>query len=247
MATLLAVANQKGGCGKTTTVMNVAGGLDKAGYRVLVIDTDLQNSATAWSIAKGPDSLPFDVQPGRLVKSLNPLIASTEYDIVLFDCPAGIADAQATLSPAQKLARAAVCAADAVLVPLRPSVLDFTAAASFVYFLAEQRREVTGKVLVLLNGMQNTVLSRQARMQAAALFAPVHASVLNATVGHRASIAEVAGSGQTIFDYRPDHIAAQEYTTLTKEIIQCLSSNAHPSASFPMNSTTPTSHLHNAA
>jgi len=42
----IALANQKGGCGKTTTTVSLASGLAKLGYRVVVVDTDPQCNAT---------------------------------------------------------------------------------------------------------------------------------------------------------------------------------------------------------
>ncbi len=47
MAKLIAVCNQKGGVAKTTTAIELATGLAKRGYKVLMVDTDSQRNTTA--------------------------------------------------------------------------------------------------------------------------------------------------------------------------------------------------------
>lgn len=49
----IVVANQKGGCAKTTTIVNLAASLTEAGQKLLVIDLDPQANATHWLGGKG--------------------------------------------------------------------------------------------------------------------------------------------------------------------------------------------------
>ena len=66
---VMAIANQKGGVGKTTTAVNLGAGLAEQGYRVLVIDLDPQGNATTG----------LGINPRNLESSI--------YDVMMHDVP----------------------------------------------------------------------------------------------------------------------------------------------------------------
>jgi len=66
---VIAIANQKGGVGKTTTTVNLGAGLAELGYRVLIVDLDPQGNATTG----------LGINPRNLESSV--------YDVLLHDVP----------------------------------------------------------------------------------------------------------------------------------------------------------------
>jgi chromosome partitioning protein len=67
MGTIYAIANQKGGVGKTTTAVNIAACIADAGYETLLVDLDAQCNATvALNVEKGRSPNVYDVLAGEL-------------------------------------------------------------------------------------------------------------------------------------------------------------------------------------
>lgn len=111
---IVVVVNQKGGVGKTTTVMQLGAALSRR-HRVLVVDTDRQAS-TRWWAERAPHPVPFDITSSQSLVLLGRLRdLDAQYDYVLVDTPGG-ADAGA-------LVDTVLDAADFAIVPLTPEPL----------------------------------------------------------------------------------------------------------------------------
>lgn len=153
----LAVANLKGGTGKTTTAVHLALGLGRQ-ERTLLVDADPQASVLAWSEAAGDFPVTVIHWPTRdLARRVGQV--ERDYAHVVIDTPPGAAE----------LVRQALLAADVLLVPLAPSLVEVARLGPTFELAAELEALHPVSVRVLLVRVRaGTRSARDARIALAA-------------------------------------------------------------------------------
>ncbi len=206
---IVALLNQKGGVGKTTLALHLAGELAMRGKRVTLIDADPQGSALDWSQQRSRENLPraFGVV-GLARDTLHreaPELAR-DVDYVVIDGPPRVAG----------LMRSALLAADLVLIPVQPSPLDGWASAEMLALLTEARiyRPQLAARFVLNRCGARTVIARETAETLAEHDPPVLAS----TIGQRVVFADAAQTGRLASDIDRRSPAAREIAALAAEI-----------------------------
>ncbi len=125
----ITVCNLKGGTGKTMSSVYLAAGLSRRG-RTLAVDADPQGSLLSWSEEAAAAGAEFEFPVVALpVKDLHRRARHfiADYEHVVVDTPPGH----------QAIVRSAVLAAEAVLIPVQPSLMDLDRLRPTVELLAE--------------------------------------------------------------------------------------------------------------
>jgi chromosome partitioning protein len=206
---IVAFVNQKGGVGKTTLALHVAGAWATRGKRVVVIDTDPQGSALDWSEQRAREGLPrlFGVL-GFARDTLHIEASEIARDVnhVLIDGS----------SRSAALMRSAMLAADLAVIPAQPSPFDGWASAEMLRLLQEARtfRPRLIARFVLNRCGARTVLTREIAEALANHEPPLLAS----RVGQRVVFADAARTGRLVSEVQRSARAAREITALAVEI-----------------------------
>lgn len=208
-AKVYAVANQKGGVGKTTLAMNLAAGLARRGS-CLVVDADPQGSATLWAgLAAASRRFPAEVVPatGSLESGLGRWCGEFEY--VLIDCPPAM-DSDHVVAAMEN--------ARVLLIPVLPSPMDLWASARIEAMVNRARRSNPRiQARLVLNQFEpRNAMSRG--MDAALREFGVPA--LRHRLTRRASYRTSALEGCSVYDLGSrGQVAANEIDAVIKEVL----------------------------
>lgn len=209
-AFVIAIANQKGGAGKTTATMLLGAELVRRGYKVLIIDVDRQATAAHWS-SISDRGFPADVVAMPDSKNLHLRIAQIgrDYHFILVDSPPSKENtATARVLPLAHL----------VIVPIIPSAPDLWATVGIKE--AIEQAQISNPYLqarLLLNQVTRTRLA-QGLAEAIKEFGM---ECFVTQLGQRTAYREAAATGLTVFDMdNPD--AKAEIERLTTEVLVTL-------------------------
>lgn len=160
---IVSFSNQKGGVGKSTLAANTAVCFAMQGAKVALVDADPQGSLMAWlewrDAGENKTLFPtLSIANSAIAKQLDAM--STDYDLIVVDCPGSLNVAL------EKITRAALLASDLTVIPVTASLQDVHAAIR----LLETRDEVaeyapeTPKCAFLMNRINpQKLLSREIR------------------------------------------------------------------------------------
>ena len=208
MAQVIAVAQQKGGAGKTmlATQLGVALGMTR---RVGLLDIDPQGSLGAWARLRAANP---KARADLAVESVSGWRLANTLDAMRRDCDLLVIDTPPVLDSD---ARRAIRGADLVLVPLNPSPPDLWAAEGTLTLAAEERRPVA---LVFNRAPAASKLRRRLEAEIAAR----RLRLIDEALGNRAAYANSFSEGLGVAETGPSTLAGTEIAALATRLASIL-------------------------
>lgn len=249
MAQIIALANQKGGVGKTTTSVNLGAALAQAGQRVLLVDIDAQGNATSGS---GIDKSELERDSYDVIIDGAPLheviVPTDNYDLV----PATIQLSGAEIELADKKEREyrlkaalatvaddydfilidnppalglltvnAFTAADAILIPVQTEFYALEGLGQLLNTIELVRQQFNPDLDIA--GILLTMYDGRtnlAKQVAEEVRNYFGDKVYETVIPRTVRLSEAPSYGQAIIDFDPRSVGAQVYTELAQEVLK---------------------------
>lgn len=253
MSSIIAITNQKGGVGKTTTAAALLSGLHHRGKNVLGIDLDpqgnfgfnlgldIENSHTLYEVLKGQatfDDVVVTTDFGDIMPS-NILLSGAELE---FNRPGREFLLKNMLSRVQDrydyiiidtppalniLTVNAYVASNSLIIPMVPEILSLLGVSQIKETIDTVRHFYNSdlKVLgILLTKFNQRInLAREVREMAEQIASQLDSSVFDTTIRASVVVAESPAHGESVLQYAPHSKPATDYSCFIDEIIQLTS------------------------
>ncbi len=243
--TVLAISNQKGGVGKTTTTVNIAAYAALAGRRVLVVDCDPQGNASSVLV-------PADQHPQGTILDDQAPMPSTAGGVAIIPGGAGLRDREHLLAQGQVgrqfikkrleslkadydlvildcppslslLPVNALLAADRLLIPIQCEYFAMEGLSQLIAAVRDLRED--GNANLDLAGILLTMFDERlalARQVAAELRRHFSNQVLPTAIPRDIALAAAPSHGKSIADYDPLSAGGLAYLSATRELLHVL-------------------------
>lgn len=248
MAKIIAVTNQKGGVGKTTTCAGLCGGLVKLGHKVLAIDLDpqgnlsfslgveVEDNFTIYDVMKDNCNIDdaiihgetCDVIPSNILLSgleLEMTGVGREYVLreqlerIKKNYDYIILDTPPALSV---LTINAYTASDELVIPMLCEVLSLQGVAQLRQTIFAVKRYYNKQLVVrgiLLNKYNpQYTLTKEVEELAQIIAEQLGTEIFKSKISNAVTIAEAPAQGETIITYRPKSRSTKEYMAFIKEL-----------------------------
>ncbi|MDX2005171.1 MAG: ParA family protein [Meiothermus sp.] len=241
----IGIVNQKGGVGKTTTAVNMAAYLAKAGQRTLIIDLDPQVNATSglgqstrtanvYSVMIGesqPKEAILELEPNLHLMPSSPDLVGASAELlerptrlreVLADLDSSydliLLDAPPSLGP---ISMNILAASDGLIVPVQAEYYALEGIAGLIDTIEQVRSSLNPslRLLGVLITMYDprTLLSQQVE---ANIRANIGEKVFWTVIPRNVRLAEAPSHGQDIGQYAPTSSGAHAYRRLAEEVMR---------------------------